>query len=305
MASLSRSAGPFEAAERYAYIDTVELFFRYPPKGLGRLIEIHGPVRRGKRMVNRVMLEPCRDSAGHLYGHRLIVHQPTRMALRLLAAMQAECRGTICRLDLAIDFITPIREALRDRLARHTLVRWRPPKDWMRDVGDTIYWTNQSARRDRGSRRSRRDLVLYADQHSKVTGEVDCVHLELRFYGTDAVRRAGFARVRDLLRLSPRALFERNLSLVDDFEADKAELIAKMQRRAVRHDRNVHRDRPPRSVIADRIADQIRASIPRRINRMVETLSQGRAQLLRDHFGMPVQRMNVGILRIPNQLENT
>ena len=68
----------------------------------------------------------------------------------------------------------------------------------MHDEENGLYWVEQASR----SRRSNRDLVLYDDKTSKVTG-APCAHLELRFFGAGSVRRQGPERVTDLTEINP------------------------------------------------------------------------------------------------------
>ena len=53
--------------------------------------------------------------------------------------------------------------------------------------------------------------MLYDDKPNRITGEVDCVHFELRLIGAEVTRRQGLHKPSDLLALNPQQLFERHV----------------------------------------------------------------------------------------------
>jgi hypothetical protein len=114
-------------------------------------------------------------------------------------------RGSLCgvsRFDVALDMQCDKPSGLREQILRRLVLKWRP-KGAMHEVSDTVYWGRH--------RHSRRNLVLYTDKHNKMTGELDCVHLELRFLRSDIIRKQGIARPSDLIKLDPKALFAKHL----------------------------------------------------------------------------------------------
>jgi hypothetical protein len=74
----------------------------------------------------------------------------------------------------------------------------------MHVVGGTIYWRSWK-------KRLRSNLVLYSDRINRVTGELYCVHLELRLERAANIRHHGIKRVIDLLAINPCELFARHL----------------------------------------------------------------------------------------------
>jgi hypothetical protein len=139
-----------------AYIDSVWMFARYLPKGFRTAIEASG---------NSLRVEPCKDRNGNRVGYRLTVHQPTMTTLAQLDRLH---HASLFRFDLAVDFLTlrtTDAEWLKQWLATHLLQRWRRQGP-MHDEDNTVYWVEQSYRK----RRSQRDMLVYSDRASKISG---------------------------------------------------------------------------------------------------------------------------------------
>src|SRR5262249_54112682 len=149
-------------------------------------------------------------------------------------------------------------------LASHTLLRWRI-KGHMHDVGDTTYWV--------WKKNSRRNLVLYADRPSKISGEINCIHLELRFYGSDSVRRNGVRSAKDLIEINHKELMEKHLKFTN-FDID--EFYKKIIRETVATDRKRHLKKIKR--VTNVFIDQFRRSIPQRVRGLLDRTTQGRIQ---------------------------
>jgi hypothetical protein len=64
------------------------------------------------------------------------------------------------------------------------------------------------------ARKSRVNVVYYADQPSKVSGE-PCLHVEARIRGRDALTRAGIHSARDLINFNHRSLWQQLLRFYD------------------------------------------------------------------------------------------
>lgn len=272
----------------YCYIDTIELWFRYPPTEYAKV---------RKMQDGRAILEPCRDDAGFTWGYRMIVHQPKRSTISMLDHLQQKYKAPICRLDVAADFILGSdqeRQTVRAWLERNVLLRWRPAGP-MFDEGDTTGWVEYRDRKRLGKKRANRDLELYADKECKLTGEVDCVHLELRFLTSAAVRAAGYGRATSVPKLNPRRLFRKHVKLVN-FDPDTFKQRA--MRSAVNEDRRFYRRRTTTP-----FDDRYRASIPRRIKAFIERWTLDRAQLVKDHFGIKMKSVDLDVLHIPDRLE--
>lgn len=260
MRTLQHADSGSNPAGRYATIDTIEIFSRKRPTKEYHLV-------RAIQGYQRVFLHKCYDRDGNLCGWRMIVHQPELRTFLVFECMQAMYRAPFCRFDVAFDQIVADAPADKEQLARNLRLKWRPPGQ-MHDEEGTTYFTRQLERtRDGKKRRSRRDLVMYADRPSKVTGEVNCNHIELRFYGAESVRCAGYASVNDLrTKLNPRKLFQKHIKLSADFDAEP--IIKKVVRAAVNEDRNRHRVRTWNA-----FDDRYRASIPRRVRSLLERIT--------------------------------
>ena len=90
---------------------------------------------------------------------------------------------------------------LRAFLVTHSMLRWRR-RSVMKEIGETVYWERAH---------KARNLVLYSDKPNKITGELDCCHLELRFTRAKVVKRHGLDDIGKLLQLNPQALFAKNI----------------------------------------------------------------------------------------------
>lgn len=277
--------------EAAVYLDTVEVFFRYRPKGL--LHALQG------RVLRPPWYEDCKDPHGNLWGHRLIVQQPKApRTLSVLDQWQRQHGGKLCRFDLALDLLPrpEDHEALRRWIEHHATLRWRRPGR-MHDDHGTLYWVRQTDRIEWGSRRSNRDMVVYSDRHSKITGEVDCVHLELKFYNTPAIRKAGFSFAKQLIAIEPLQLFERHVKLM---EADQLAQLA--SRDAIKADRARYRPTPDKEIT---FTDRYRATIHRRVQSMFDRIGVQRIKDLyrKDrHLIAKLKPIPLAVLQIPNRL---
>jgi hypothetical protein len=182
-------------------IDTIELFFRREaPAGSRTALEAaHG---------RRFEMKDCIDwKTGEIHGVRAIINRPSQRVVVVAAELlQANRSACVSRVDIAVDLQTESEESaetLAKVLDRHIVLKWRSPKatknrfDTRVDPGATVYWVNL---RRRAKRRPKRNLVMY----QKIP---QTIRLELRFFGSQAVRRAGLANPARLLELNP--LFSR------------------------------------------------------------------------------------------------
>jgi hypothetical protein len=247
-----------------AYTDTIEVFFPYRPKGLMK--QIRAMTRQA------VWFAPCIDPLGNVRGYRLIVHQPNIPTLRTLDEWQSAHHGRLCRLDIAFDFtprphVDP--QELIEWIERHVMLRWRRPGN-MLDIEQTLYWIEQRGR----NKRSSRDAALYTDRHSKLTGELDCIHLELRLQNASTIRKEDIAIASDIITLDPRLLFYKHIRLVT-FPAK--EIKKRYVRNTVKHDRLTYRSKQTSA-----FTDRYRSSIHRYANARWERAQFDRVQNYRD-----------------------
>src|SRR5215472_17525809 len=130
--------------------------------------------------------------------YRVLVrlHQPLRRpeALAFLAACAN--RHAVHRVDIACDFLTRSQTAtdrLRPIVDYHLTERWR---------GARIMPTSTTATSYQAVTNARRNVAKYSDKRSKVTGD-PCVHVEVRYKGTDICTRLGVSTVHDLDSFNP------------------------------------------------------------------------------------------------------
>jgi hypothetical protein len=226
-------------------IDTIELFFRIPPEDLRtRLQAAHD---------ERIQIEDCVDRrTGEVWGVRAIINRPNRRVIMIACELlQANKSARLSRVDIAVDFQTSSEESARTLLKlldRHVVLKWRSRRATKDSVDTTVYW-------GKGGRN--RNLVLYVKKF-------ETIRLELRFHGSQVVRRAGLANPARLLGLNPRSKLEHNItlaSLTDRF-------IQKAVRRAVSKDRVRHmKERPVRRRTSrvELFYDRYRSNIARRV----------------------------------------
>jgi hypothetical protein len=172
----------------YAYLDT---------------LEVHVPPCSDRALYSQLQrlgrLEPCRNKQ---WGHRLILNQPSRAALLKLRQLLHQHPGSkLSRVDVALDMQGANPGELRAFLVTHSMLRWRR-RSVMKEIGETVYWERVH---------KARNLVLYSDKPNKITGELDCCHLELRFTRAKVVKRHGLDDIGKLLKLNPRQLFLKHV----------------------------------------------------------------------------------------------
>jgi hypothetical protein len=78
-----------------------------------------------------------------------------------------------------------------------------------------VHEIEQATTRYDASRQSRNGLVIYTEHHSRVTGELYCLHVEWRANGVRPVQAAGIKSASDLLEFDHHAFWKKRLLLVD------------------------------------------------------------------------------------------
>ena len=151
------------------------------------------------------------------------------------------------------------------------MLKWRRASP-MQDEEHGIYFIRQRDRKHRSSR----DLIIYDDKPSKITGEVHCAHVEIRLQRPDIIRRQGFKYAGDLIGLNPRKLFDHHITL-KVFDPD--EYAKPIIRKTVKHERMKNRSSKPITPFAD----QYRSTIPQRVRSLLKRAYQDRVQLVRGH----------------------
>ena len=145
-------------------------------------------------------------------------------ALQLIAELP---NARINHIEVAVDLICDAhtKYMLRDLFDEHFVQPWHGGHVQSRFESGTL-----------SRRRGACQYEWYCDRHSKVTGEVDCFHLEGRHFGVEAVRRVGIEHPRDLLTFDHDKYWRKNLKL---FEADP-ERLGRFYLNQLRRERRRH-----------------------------------------------------------------
>jgi hypothetical protein len=262
----------------FATIDTIEVFV--PPN-------IRSEQYRSFRRFGR--FEPC-VAKDRLYGHRLIVNRPNLNTVQCLDGLAHECGGVLSRFDICFDIQPPdgvTAEQLIAWIANTAILKWRrrgPMQDY---ENGNVYWQINHGKRPN------RSLLVYHDEVNRVTGELNSVHLELRFFRADTIRRQGIERIKDLIALDPQRLVEKHLKF-SDIGQDR---VKRMMRQAVKADREQYHQKDTTG-----FTDQYRATIGVRIKGLLHRLGHDRSQYVKDVF----RRRELNAIEppfvIPNQL---
>jgi hypothetical protein len=237
-----------------ATIDTIEVFF---PRVLTR--EQYQAISRYGR------LKPCFDADGRQRGNLFIRNRPDRLTLQRLDPLARECSGVLSRLDIALDIQPPpgvTVEHLKSWIIRTGVLKWRR-KQPMHDMENGTYWIMTSGRR------ATRNLCICVAGYNRVTGELDCVHLELRFFRSQTIGRQGILSIKDVINLNPNRLFAKHVKFTDIGDMH----VIKVMRQAVKDDKGRCRNKE-----TTKFDDQYRASIPRRAKGLLKRLGYDRSQ---------------------------
>jgi hypothetical protein len=221
--SYLRTVEKFKPLSAAASIDTVELFFVKPPKGLRTSIE--------SKLGRRVRIQPCLDKTGYSRGVRAVINRPTRALLPVLTSLVRDNRGACMhRVDIAVD-LTMASQALADEFAnfidQHLVLKWRPTTASKDAYNTTKYWAN-------GCRT--RNLACYDKDLRKL-------RLELRFLNASSVRRGHLHIPGAWHSLNPLKHFERHLKVAMFTNRH----VQKTMRRIVEKDRRSHIEKRTRS----------------------------------------------------------
>jgi hypothetical protein len=147
------------------------------------------------------------------FCQRVELRQPSERALRWLAQHNDALINQVeVTLDLVFEYRGNVEEAW-DFFHQHLVRRWHRKSQEIRVVRSAPRDDEPGAcgtRYDAGRRVPNR-LVLYADDHTRITGELNCLHVEWRLTGLKAVRAAGIESGQDLSEFDHRAFWRRRL----------------------------------------------------------------------------------------------
>jgi hypothetical protein len=197
----------------YPYFDKVQVWVRTPfdREALAQLENACG--RGGIHEENR----PARFDA--LLRQRIELRQPTVEALQQLAQRSDTL---INKVEIAIDYLfdSPVaRDDAWEFFHRHLIRRWHSTRQRIVvDRGTQDQSTDGEGRigtRYDAERRARNMIVFYRDEQSRRTGELNCLHLEWRLNGLEAVRNVGIESGQGLLEFNHRQFWQKRLRLYD------------------------------------------------------------------------------------------
>jgi hypothetical protein len=267
---------PHRVTAIYPYIDTLELFFP----------AVFAASEAYKREV-RTAVRNCYHK-GRWSGQRVMIQLPNPDTIRWLDYVAEKYDGTVRRVDVALDMAARDCEALREIIETQAILRWQRCHLGMEEIGETLYW-------DFSEWPLRRNLILYADRHNKLTGEFPCTHLELRLFTARVVKNSGILRPRDLLTLNPAKLFHRHVG----WSNMGARYVKERMRAEALKDRLEHKGKE-----LSPFMDQYRASLPKRVEHMLRVGGWDRAQKLK-YVGVmerPVEKLMAVPFPIPHRL---
>ena len=157
---------------------------------------------------------------GQGYIQRIELRQPSPAALQWVANRP---EALINRIEIALDYTFKNINQKDDAFAflhSHLMRRWHGKKQKIKlvrsgkrkreyelvdetEMGQTRY--------DAG--RAPNKIVFYRTQYSRITGEVNCLHLEWHGNGKKAVQALGIKTGEDLLKFNHRAFWQKRLRL--------------------------------------------------------------------------------------------
>jgi hypothetical protein len=179
--------------EKLSYVDGLQLWLKtpLPPRQIERLEQQCGSLH---------VLQ--RNKSWHRdYRQRLQLRQPSREAVQALARLSGVLLN---QLELALDWTFNSEE---ERDAAHELIRRYHVKRWHGKQQALLY----KGTRYTAKRRAANKLVNYAEQGSRISGELFCEHVEWRLSGVRALQRAGIGPLNELLKLDHRRFWKARL----------------------------------------------------------------------------------------------
>ena len=171
------------------------------------------------RHLSRSELRFIRDNAKWAWLHPghyirgfiddvLTVIGPKRAALHFLGTLRGAMLNYV---EITRDTIVPDADLLHDQFNQHFVQPWHGRSETVFRSHGTTSYSGQPKRKHR--------FVWYSDLACKITGELECFHLEGRHQGKASVRKAGIHRPRDLLTFDHEAYWAKHLNLFEiDFE---------------------------------------------------------------------------------------
>ena len=151
-----------------------------------------------------------------IWHYLLAINQPSRYCMDILQLYKRHDPSlSLYRCHIALD-VTQIyegvtREQVIDVFARKFHLRYRRTTDELLDWDGSIYSIAVNERKSRPYRNS----AFYTRRHSKLTGECDAIHFEIRLEKKRSVLRAGIEEPQDLFTLLPVKFVAQHLVTKD------------------------------------------------------------------------------------------
>ena len=236
-----------------------------------------------RRCRRRLILEECSVPGrpnGRLF--KITVHQPDKVTLERLIEIQPK-RFVVHAAHVALDFLCSASDAerLTEFLKRGVVQKWGRRDRRSQVVVTTQYWHS--------AKWVPRNIALYGDRLSK-SRLGPCAHLELRFTGAAACKRAGVENLETLIEGVDAAKMlqqQTRIAFIDEKKLDRIlEGIARRELRAGHHSRQTTIDqikKLKKRLLARALQDEDRV-----LNQ--HTIAKARSQNLVDYRRMPILR---------------
>ena len=206
MSIIPRRIVPIKPSAIHPYFDKIQ-FWLLKPVDRATIARLRKQCGRGGLYV-----ENRRARFDARYRQRVELRQPSDQALRWLARHDD---ALINRAEVTIDLVFKSwaeRDDAFDFLHHHLVRRWHGKRQQIRVYKAEDKRTSGGTRYDAGRWAANR-IVFYREEHSRITGEIACLHLEWCLNGLKAVRSAGIESGQDLLEFSHRRFWEKRLLL--------------------------------------------------------------------------------------------
>jgi hypothetical protein len=200
---LSDNAPPVNPSSVVPYFDCIVLWLRRPVDAT--------TLRKLAKRCAHLEHEERPGRWDRSFHQRLDFKQPNDDALRWIATRSD---GIVNYVEVALDLAFPTAPdqlANRDYLDRHLVRRWHRRSQGIRWEGDDRY-DDELTRYD-APPAARNKIALYAQDYSRITGELNCLHLEWRLVGLEATRATGLSEPRRYRNFDHRSFWRSRLRL--------------------------------------------------------------------------------------------
>jgi hypothetical protein len=249
-----------------AYFDCIRLWLRSP---------VSARVIKKLRRLCGSLPDPHNKSFrfDRNYRQRLTFFQPTDAAVRWIAAR----RGSLVNhIQPAFDLIYSRRADAKAASAyfdRHRVRRWHRRSQGINYYRDRK--TDEILTRYDAPRKARNNVTDYLEDECRITGEGNCLHVEWRVEGVEAVRAAGIRSPRQLLTFDHRSFWQKRLRLYTVEPGRLGRLLNNRQAKTRRRDITFEDERVGARALCqygDTIQDMLDVLGPLRISHVITPL---------------------------------